>query len=488
MEEDIKNVKPQKNILKEFQKFIKQENLIQQDEKLLIGVSGGIDSTVLLYLIRKISVEYNLTTLAVHINYHLRAKESDKNEKFVRNLCYKLGIPLVTHQARIKDKSNLESKARVIRISVFKNLLKKYSFHKVVLGHNKNDQAETLLLNLFRRCGIGGMKGMTAKSKNIIRPLLIFTRKELMEFAEQNNIEFSEDSSNQNLIFDRNKIRHQIIPDIEKTLNPEAVEKISKTARIFKQTDTFLKRYCEEVFPELVVKKGEDNFTLSLNKIVNRDVELFYIFRKIFGLLTGTEQDFFAIHFQEIMDLIASSRNKYIRLPKNVFVIKSNEKLAFSKSPPIYKVSDYQRVIKKTSRRILFEDFYLSISQMKSVPVRGYRFSEKNTCYIDLDKVEFPLTIRHRQPGDKFTPLGMKQPKKLKNLLIDEKISKFERHKIILVKDKTGKIIWVAGIRINDDVKLTPKTQNVLRMKIMKKLILYRKAKRIEKENLTELL
>ena len=478
----------QKNILTKFRDYIKSENLIQPNDKLLIGVSGGIDSTVLLYLIKKISPEFNLTALAVHINYHLRGKESDENEKFVKNLCYKFGIPLVTHHSKIKDKSNLENRARTIRIRVFKNLLEKYHFQKLALGHNKNDQSETLLLHLFRGSGIGGMKGMTPKTKYIIRPLLIFKRSEITEFAKQNNIDFSEDLSNKKLIFDRNKIRHKIIPLIEKNINPEVVEKISNCAKIFKQTDAFLKRYCEEVFPELVTKKSSEKFVLPMRKIANKDVELFYVFRKIFGLLTGAEQDFFTVHFHKIMELIINPKSRHIQLPKNIFVSKDNEKLEFSKSAPTFKSSEYTRTIRKTSRRILFENFYLSISQMKSVPIGGYHFSEKNTSYIDLNKIEFPLTIRHRKPGDKFTPLGMKQPKKLKTFLIDEKISKFERHKIILVEDKTGKIIWIAGIRINDDVKLTPKTKQILRMKIMKKLQLYRKAKRVEKENLTDLL
>ncbi len=473
-------MKPQKNILKVFQKFIKREFLIQPDDKIIVAVSGGIDSTVLLYLLKKISAKYNLTTLAVHVNYHLRGEESDGNEKFVKNLCYKWGIPLVTHHVEIKEKSNLESKARNIRFSIFRDLLQKYEFQKIALGHNKNDQAETLLLNLFRGSGVGGMKGITQKSKDIIRPLLIFTRNEITEFANQNNIEFSEDSSNLNLIFDRNKIRHQIIPEIEKSLNPKVVDKMSQSANIFQQTDSFLHTYCEEVFPDIVKKVDKDYFILNLNKLINKDIILFYLARKIFGLLTNSEQDFFTVHFNAIIDLTRSTEGKYIQLPKGVFAIKDKQFLSFTKSPPVFEFNDYHRQINKTSRRILFKDHYISISELKSIPIHGYKFTQKNTCYIDLNKVKFPLTIRYRQPGDRFVPLGMHNPKKLKNFFIDSQIPRFERDKIIIIEDQ-NQIIWIAGIRISENVKFTSQTQRVLRIKSMKKLKDYRKAKRINK-------
>ena len=471
---------PQKNILKEFKKFIKQENLIQPDDKIIIALSGGIDSTVLLYLIKKISVEYNLTTFVVHINYNLRGKESYENEKFVRNLCNKWGMPLVTHHVEIDNKSNLESKARKIRFSIFRDLLQKYEFNKIALGHNKNDHVETLLLNLFRGCGIGGMKGIIPKSKDIIRPLLIFTRKEITEFANENNIEFSEDSSNSSLIFDRNKIRHQIIAEVENSLNPKVVDKISESSWIFQQTDSFLQFYCEEIFPAIVKKVDKDHFILNLDKQKNKDIILFYIVKKIFGLITGSEQDFFSVHFKAISNLIRSNEGKYIQLPKGVFVIKDKQFLSFTKAPPVFEFNDYHKQINKTSRRILFKDHYISISELKLIPIHGYKFTQKNTCYVDLDKVKFPLIIRYRQPGDKFTPLGMHSPKKLKNFFVDSKIPKYEKDKIIIIEDQ-NQIIWVAGIRISEDVKFTSQTQRVLRIKIMKKLKDYRKAKRINK-------
>lgn len=475
-----KNMKLKKNILKEFKKFVKKENLFQPDDKVLIAISGGVDSTILLYLMKKITAVYDLLTLAVHINYHLRGEESNENEKFVRNLCYKWGIPLVVQQVEIKKKSNLESKARSIRMSIFKKILQKYEFNKIALGHNKNDQTETFLLNLFRGSGISGLKAMTPKTRNIIRPLLNFTRKELEEFAKQNKIEFSQDSSNLSLVFHRNKIRHQIIPLVEDEINPKVVEKIAESSRIFQQTDTFLRKYCEMAFPKIISKKNKGNFTLNLEKLKNRDIELFYIFKKIFGILTGSEQDFYTIHFQGIMDLIKNGRSKYIQLPKSVFAIKDGQSLIFSKSAPVYKNRDYRRQISQLSRRILFEDYYISISEMKSVPARGYDFTRTNTCYVDMDKVKFPLTIRHRQQGDRFIPFGMSQPKKLKDFFIDMKIPRFERDKVILVEDQ-NQIIWLAGIRINENVKITSETQHVLRIKVMKKLRGYRKAKRINK-------
>lgn len=473
-------MKSTKNILKEFKKFIKQEDLIQQDDKLLIGISGGIDSTILLYLIRKISAEYNLTILAVHINYHLRGKESDENEKFVRNFCHKLGIPLIIQHITIKEKSNLENQARRIRFRIFRGLLQKYDFNKIVLGHNKNDQAETLLLHLFRGSGISGLKGMLSHSRNIIRPILNFSRNELYEFAKQTNIKYSQDSSNFSLNFDRNKIRQTIIPIVETELNPKVIDKISESVHIFQQTDAFLQKYSKDVFPEIVTKQVNENYKIDLNIIKNKEILLFYVFRQVFGLLSGSEKGFFTVHFQEIINLIKKPGSMYIQLPRNIFVIKEPGFLKFSKKSPVSETSNLTRKIKRASRSICFENNYISTYEVKTLPLHGFHFTHKNICYIDQDKIKFPLTIRHYQPGDRFRPLGMKYNKKLKDFFIDSKIPRFERREKVIIEDQ-NQIIWIAKIRINDNVKITPKTQHVLRIKIIKKLRYYRKARRINK-------
>ena len=466
-----------KNLVIRLKQFIHHENLIEQGDKLLIGVSGGIDSTVLLYLLKKITAEFKLTTLAVHINYNLRGDESKENEKFVKNLCYKWGIPLIVHNASISDESNIENAARKIRYGIFRDLLRKYNFNKIAVGHNMNDQAETFLLHLFRGSGFTGLKGMLPKGRDIIRPLLAFKREEIASFAEKNKIQFSHDSSNDDLGYDRNKIRHRILPMIQEQFNTSVINKIYDSSHIFQKTEMFLQTHSKDIFKDVVLQ-DEDEYVVLLDKLNQSEVLYFYVFRRIFGLLTGSESDFYSVHLSEIYELLRRPGGKFIHLPHNVYVVKSSNTLIFKMTPPDYTTSDYSREINHYTRQILFDDYYITQSEIKVMPIHGFNFHEEDTCYIDFDKVTFPLKARYRQPGDSFFPLGMQNPKKLKEFFINEKVPRLERKKKIIIEDQ-NRIIWVAGMRIHEYVKITSRTTHVLRIKIMKKLEDYRKARRL---------
>jgi len=467
-----------KNLVTRLKQFIHHENLIEQGDKLLIGVSGGIDSTVLLYLLKKITAEFKLTTLAVHINYNLRGEESIENERFTKNLCYKWGIPLIVHNVPITDESNIENTARKIRYGIFRDLLRKYNFNKIVVGHNMNDQAETFLMHLFRGSGFTGLKGMLPKSRSVIRPLLVFKREEIVAFAEKNNIQFSHDSSNDDLGYDRNKIRHRILPIILEQFNPTVINKIYDSSHIFQKTDMFLKTHSKDIFKDVVLQNEGDEYVVLLDKLKQSEVLYFYVFRKIFGLLSGSESDFYSAHLSEIYELLRRPGGKFIHLPHNIFVVKSANTLIFKMSPPNYTASDYSREIKRYTRQILFDDYYITQSEIKVMPIHGFNFHEDDACYIDFDKVTFPLTARYRRQGDSFTPLGMQNPKKLKEFFIDEKVPRLERKKKIIIEDQ-NRIIWIAGMRIHEYAKVTSRTSHVLRIKIMKKLEDYRKARRL---------
>lgn len=464
--------------LKKVKEFIAQTNLIKHSDRVIVGVSGGIDSTVLLYLLRKFSANYKLTLLAVHINYHLRDEESDENEKFVRWICKEWGVPLVCHSVYISVKSNLENTARIERFRVFRNLLRKYQFNKIAVGHTKTDQAETLLYNLFRGSGISGMKGMLPMRDNIIRPLLCVTRDEIKSFAKSNSIPCSEDSSNFSLAFERNKIRHLILPVIEQEFGKQSIEKIAESGEILRFTDQFLCKQTEETFERLVRKDDSNSLMVNIDDLIEQGGDLFYFFRKMFSQLTGTEQGLFSVHFHELLALLKNRRSTYIHLPENIYVIKNGRMLIFSKSPPLLTHKEQSRKIYNVSQHIIFGNYYISLSKMKSVPAHGYNFSRGNICYIDLEKVKFPLTVRYRKPGDRFLPLGMHQPKKLKEFFIDAKIPRYERDKILILEDQK-QIIWVVGLRVSESVKITPSTQQVLRIKVTGKLAKYRPAGRI---------
>ncbi|MBS3767744.1 MAG: tRNA lysidine(34) synthetase TilS [Candidatus Cloacimonetes bacterium] len=470
-----------RDLLNNFRDYFTRHDLIQRHDKLLVAVSGGIDSTVLLHLLKRIKSEYGFILLGVHINYHLRGTESEKNYRFVSRLCHGWGVPLVVQNVEIKS-GNIENEARKIRYKIFQDLLEKYNFDKVVVGHNKNDQAETLMLNLIRGAGIAGMKGMFPKTNSLVRPLLNFTRNEIEEYVEMKGLKYAQDSSNFNLEYDRNKIRLKILPLIEELLNPRAVEKIADSMHILQETEYFLQHYSADLFSELITKESKDSYSVQIDDLKHKGIVLFYLFKKIFAALTGTEKDFYSYHYQEIKDLLGSSGSKYIQLPDYVYAIKGKNKLTFANSPPALWQNKTVKTIDDISRRVVFLNNYITTSKIKTMPVGSFDFSDRWTCYLDFDKVEFPLKVRTRRKGDKFVPFGMEQEKKLKDFFIDEKVPRYKRDEVIIIEDQK-RIIWVAGYRINHRVRITRQTKMALSIKIIKKISHPRRARRLENKS-----
>ncbi|MEA2103169.1 MAG: tRNA lysidine(34) synthetase TilS [Candidatus Cloacimonadota bacterium] len=466
-----------KDFFKKFKRFLFAEKLIERYDKIIIGISGGIDSVLTLYLLKIITAEHNLTTLAVHINYNLRGNESQENEKFVRQLCRKWGIPLVVRNVHIPDRSDLENRARQIRFDVFYELLRKFDFNKIALGHNKNDQAETFLLHLVRGCGITGMKGMLPIENQIIRPLLDFTRDEIEKFAIDKGIEFSQDSSNFSMEFDRNKIRHRILPLFQELFNSGVTSRIAESMKIYQQTEEYLQNHTEEIFHKIVEKKDKNSFTVAIRSVKNIGVLQFYIFRKIFGALSGSEKNFYHVHYSAIIDLLQSSESKYIQLPQEIFVIKNSSALTFSKEPPETWKNRREHIINYFAQRFVYGKYYLAMSKIKTFRYHKFDFSKENTGFVDFHKIKFPLIVRTRRKGDRFFPLGMEHPKKIKNYFIDLKIPRYERDKKIIIADQ-NKIIWVCGYQIDDRVKVTPATKQILVMKLISEQYHSRKAGR----------
>ncbi len=467
-----------RDLLTDFRDYFSRNELLQRGDKLLIGLSGGIDSTVLLHLLKRLKSEYRFVLLGVHINYNLRGAESEKNYRFVRQTCHRWGVPLIAQKANI-EKGNVENEARKIRYKIFQHLLRKYNFDKLVVGHNKNDQAETLLLNLIRGAGIAGMKGMFPKTNSLVRPLLDFTRKEIEKYAQSKNINFSQDSSNLGLEYDRNKIRLKIIPKIEELINPQAVEKIADSMHILQQTEYFLQHYSADLFSQLIKRVNGKKYILQLKDLKNKGIVLFYLFKKVFAELTGSEQDFYSYHYQDIKDILSSSGSKYIQLPHGVYVVKGMKKLTFASAPPQLWQNKTVKSINDISRRVVFLKNYISTSKIKTLPLGGFDFSDKWTAFLDYDKVEFPLKIRTRRKGDKFVPLGMDNEKKLKDFFIDLKVPRYERDKVVIMEDQ-NRIVWVGGYRVNQRLRVTRRTKTVLSIKIIKKYSHPRRARRIE--------
>ncbi len=452
-----------------FEQYSIKHKLFKSGEKILVGFSGGADSTVLLLALWHLKSMYGYSILAAHVNYGLRGNDSQLDEQFVRKFCFDRNISLVVKNIAIDSTSNVENHAREVRFDYFNKLRKLYKIKKIALGHNREDQAETLLFRLFRGSGYTGIKGISPVTDDIVHPLLSFSREDIVSYLKSENIEWREDLSNKNNTYSRNKIRNQMIPWIKEHLNPNVVTKLYEAAEIFSETDDILESLATRRFLKAQIKQNKDECRLSSKIILKtKSVLRYYVYKEAYSRINGNSKDFYHNNFIEIENLLTSDGSKQIFLPNNVFVFKEYDELIFtnvdiSKSENI----ENEKEISSLRSRFTFENYRIIMKKLKKMPNKRNLFEDKNVAYLDLDKTGFPIIIRHRKPGDRFYPLGMQHSKKLKDFLIDEKVPKFDRDKVLIFCDQE-KIIWLAGLRIDNRVVTTDQTQNILQIRIEK--------------------
>jgi len=471
--------------LVKFEQFVINNRLISKNDKILVGFSGGADSTALLLALWHLKSKNNFSLLAAHINYNLRGEDSRSDAEFVTNFCFDRNISIVLKDTEIDPTGNLENQAREIRFEYFDQLAKLYKVNKIALGHNIGDQAETILFRLIRGSGFTGIKGITPINGNLIHPLLSFSRKEIIEFLGRENISWREDKTNKQNLFSRNIIRNELIPWIEDKLNPNVIEKLYNTGNIFNETDEIMLELARRRISKAKVKRDKSDFRFSLKVLRRtRPALRFYIYKDIYQQISGTDKDFYHSNFEEIESVINTPGSKKINLPKKVYVFKEYDEIIFSNKAKL-KIVDVnnQKEITALRKRLVFEDHRIIFSKLKKLKPSRHLFEDKFTTYLDLDNIIFPITIRHRQQGDRFYPLGMENPKKLKDFFIDEKVPKFDRDHILILSD-AEKILWIVGFRVDNRVAITEKTDNILKVRIEKITVKKtRAAERIKRGN-----
>lgn len=301
-----------KNLVKTIQNYSFQAGLWQRGSRIIIGVSGGPDSTCLLDILAKLGPKYGLVLIVVHVNYGLRGKDSERDERFVRELAEKYGLQIEVlnfPKARLWNlkpgfrKFPSENNLRDIRYAFFEKVRKTNDFDLIAVAHNQDDQAETLLLNLIRGSGLAGLSGMKAKNKNVIRPLLNTSRKEILEYLHEHKLKFRIDRTNKTNLFSRNKIRNKVLPLLEKEFNPNIKKTLAESAGIIADDDYFLTRTAQKYFQRefhLSTKK-----LLSLDPAMQKRVLLMAIVEKKNNL-----ENIGSKHIQEILKALKSTKNK----------------------------------------------------------------------------------------------------------------------------------------------------------------------------------
>lgn len=433
-------------MLTKFQHHIEQNFPQLKDKKLLLAVSGGIDSMVLLDLFYKLRFEI----CVVHCNFQLRGKESDADEMLVRETCQDKYIPYFiesfdTLEFAKKNKLSIQLAARKLRYDWFQELLS-LGFDYVLTAHHLNDNVETFLINYTRGTGLEGLTGIPAKNGSIIRPLLPFSRDEIENYAKENIIQWREDSSNASDKYFRNKLRHNIVPTL-KELNTGFLDSFQNTLHHLQQAESLVNDASKLVFEKVVKEKG-NQLEIHLKPLLEFQNYKAYLFQwlKSYGFSA----------WNDIYDLVNAQSGKQVFSETHV-LLKDREKLILSERNSINK-----------SEVFIIE----SIESKVNIPLKlifsrfsGGKNMNANCIFVDEVKIKFPLTIRKWQEGDYFYPAGMNGKKKLSKYFKDEKYSLLDKENQWLLCSE-DQIIWVIGKRADQRFIATERTQQIIKIDI----------------------
>lgn len=436
-------------MVKEFQQYIEQQKFCDTDSRILVAVSGGIDSVVMLDLFEKTNYQIAIA----HCNFQLRGKESDGDEQFVKSLSEKYGINVFskrfnTRSHAEKNKLSIQVAARELRYAWFEELIQKEGFDYVAVAQHADDQVETFFINLLRGSGLTGLRGMPLKRDNIIRPLLFANRKQIIMYAGENDLDFREDSSNKEDTYLRNKIRLNLLPELEK-LSANAPVAIVESMYKLNEADELLKQLLNEKYNSLFSEK--EGFLLlpkdDVVKLQPTDTWLYYLLKR-FGFNRDTTNNMTdAIIREQIGRAFVSETHEAIIDRKNLLI------------RPIIKMDVKEYFIQREQDQItdpLILNFEC-IPNNKAFKIK----SDARVAQLDEGKLTYPLKIRRWQHGDRFAPFGMRGSKLLSDYFIDNKINLFEKQNIWLLISGND-IVWVVGHRISENYKITKQTDNVL--------------------------
>ena len=465
------------DLLEKFKQYIKQENLFQQKDKLLLAVSGGVDSVVLCELCKQAGYDFTIA----HCNFQLRGEESERDEKFVRDLGIKYGAEVLVERFDILNyatemKLGIQEAARDIRYYWFAKICGEKTFPEfnmpadkpgwhttigqfkngkwyVATAHHLNDSIETMLMNFFKGTGIKGMHGISPKSDQawfIVRPLLFASRKDIEQYAKENELSWVEDSSNASDKYTRNFFRNKLIPGIKEVF-PEVENNLAHNLSRFREIELLYEQALEQHKKKLLLQKGNE-IHIPVLKLLKAEPLSTIVYEII------KDHGFTAHQVIDVITLLRADSGKYVR-SEDYRIIKNRNWLIISPN----ETTDAQNILIEEEGNLQFPNGSLQIKK-----ILNSQFSIPNNqliAQLDADKIRFPLLLRKWKQGDYFYPLGMKKKKKLSRFFIDQKLSLTQKEKSWVI-EMNKKIIWIIGHRIDDRFKIRDKTKDILQISL----------------------
>jgi tRNA(Ile)-lysidine synthase len=455
-----------KDIIKKIKDTILLYRMVDPGDKVIVAVSGGPDSICLLDALDGLSKELEISLVVAHYNHGLREEEDEAETRLVQDITESMKLPCETGKADHlrRQNSSVEERARDARYAFLEGVRANHVAQKIALGHNHNDQAETVLMRILRGSGPPGLAGIPpVRDNKIIRPLIEVKREEIMEYLKVRRLPYAFDSSNMDTRYLRNRIRLELLPMLQ-DYQPQIIDRLCRLSNIIREEDLFMESMASDWIDREAEQDAEGNISVPLSSFINlpeplRNRVARHSLKKIGRSLRQIGYD----HIQSVLDL-AEARNpqSMIDLPNGLKVRKVYDRLEFI-SGPDKTCHEYSYVIEGAGtfylgaidRTILFEE----VDSGRDTFREGLGY----TAHLDADKVRYPLIVRNFRPGDRFIPLGMKGHKKVKDLFIDLKIPSEIRALTPIVTTQEN-LVWICGYRIDDRFKVTPQTERVLKV------------------------
>lgn len=479
------NINAEKKVLRAVKQTIADHRMLARGDSVLIAVSGGPDSIVLAHVLHALSAEYGLRFGIAHLNHCLRDEESERDAEFVADFARKLGVPFYIEKANVRrfqqnSHFSLEEAARAVRYTFFETLAARFGFSKIATGHNGNDNAEQVLLNLLRGSGPQGLSGIRPiRNGKILRPLIRLQRSDIMNYIDEKRLSYVTDSSNSDRSFRRNRIRCDLIPHLEKFYNTGIIETLNRLTRIMLAEDQWIENLIKPGFEKCILDEKPGALTIDIERLAGLAIAAK---RRLIRMAIFTvKKDLRRIslpHIDAVLRLSAKGPlSGLLDLPDGIQVVARGSSLTIQntkgdRAAGSHTTSgnfdgDYQYSLAAPGALAVVEaGAILTLAEISLDDVPDFSDLGGELAFFDMDCLQFPLVVRNLRPGDRFSPLGVNGTQKIKKYFSDHKIDGLRRRicPLVVCRDK---VIWIAGHRIDNSVKIVSTTRRVLKGELL---------------------
>ncbi len=466
------------NLLTRFRRHLQAQALIQRGDRLLLAVSGGVDSRVLLDLFSHVQAEWDLQLAIGHVQHRLRGKEAEEDAEFTAKLSSNYGLPFYSKAIAVQNfaqekKLSLETAGRELRYNALAEMCGACGATALMTAHTQDDQAETILAHLVRGTGLRGLRGMQARSViphvsfPVLRPLLLFSRADILAHARLHELAWREDHSNADVRFRRNRVRHELLPLVRERFNPQINASLARLASIARENEEYLQHVAGQAFSEALIAAETGKIILDLQRFRNyfRGVQAYVIRAAMERVISSSALTF--DETEQILSFLNPTHNQPLAFPRRRYLWRSEVEIFHEKAGIVFsKIQPTpQSQFLEIGRRCVLHDAGIAITVAPAHDALWRKRSHAYLQFVDAASVSGKLRVRFPQAGDRFMPLGMHGFKKLSDFFIDAKVPYARRASVPLVECEKG-LVWVCGYRLDERFKITPQTQNLLQLQL----------------------